>query len=108
MSEVPPYGCCVKEVALKMPWHAALGSAPAEMSCSLRTENKIWLQKQSRCCFLSKQLAHVGICDLAVFNGMLFVVQVNILPQMGKTIGDGSPKSNGSNGASAMPSLQTR
>ena len=55
-----------------------------------------------------KQLAHVGVCDLAVYNGMLTGVQVNILPQMGKTIGDGSPKSNGSNGASAMPSLQTR
>ena len=46
------------------------------------------------------------MCDLAVYNGMLTIVQVNILPQMGKTIGDGSPKSNGSNGASAMPSLQ--
>ena len=46
------------------------------------------------------------MCDLTVYNGMLTIVQVNILPQMGKTIGDGSPKSNGSNGASAMPSLQ--
>lgn len=37
---------------------------------------------------------------------LAYPTHVNILPQMGKTIGDGSPKSNGSNGASAMPSLQ--
>lgn len=36
-------------------------------------------------------------------------MQVNILPQMGKT-GDIGPKSNGSNGngASAMPALQAK
>ena len=38
------------------------------------------------------------------------VLQVNILPQMGKT-GDNGPKSNGSNGsngASAIPALQAK
>ncbi|KAL0035679.1 hypothetical protein WJX79_007913 [Trebouxia sp. C0005] len=39
---------------------------------------------------------------------LAYPTHVNILPQMGKTIGDGNSKSNGSNGASAMPSLQAR
>lgn len=100
-----------------MPLHVALGSAPAEMSCSLHdcsrylslskplAHGNVYLKIQSS---TDKQFAHVDMNDLAVYNGMLTIVQVNILPQMGKTIGDGSPKSNGSNGASAMPSLQTR
>jgi len=71
------------------------------MFFSVQTTAAWGLTSESR-----KLLAHVGTCDLAVFDGTVTAVQVNILPQMGKTIGDGSPKSNGSNGASAMPSLQ--
>lgn len=42
-------------------------------------------------------------------GAFVILVQVNILPQMGKT-GDIGPKSNGSNGngASAMPALQAK